>query len=159
MRGSGAGRPAKGYEATDKEILVSYPARRYDLLAELLVRVIERVAPDDAPSIAEEIGREYGRELVAEVGTPGEEEGVTEALAAVTRAMVRVGFGIAPDEDLGTLVTIHCPFGATAANHPEVVCRLDQGIVRGLMEAIGDRGDSAVVTPHTDPDEACITEV
>lgn len=154
----GAGRPAKGYEATDKEILLSYPARRYDLLAELLVRVIERAAPDEAPAIAEQIGREYGRELAAGLGN-GEEQGATETLSAVARAMMEVGFGIAPDEEQQTLVTIHCPFGTTAADHPEVVCRLDQGIVRGLMDAIGDRGDTAVVTPHADPDEACITEV
>jgi predicted ArsR family transcriptional regulator len=159
-RGGGAGRPAKGYEPTGKEIVVSYPARRYDLLAELLVRVIRRIGPDEAPDVAEQVGLEYGRQLAAEVGgDDGDRSGVTEALSAVARAMMGVGFGITPDEDQQTLVTVHCPFGTTAAEHPEVVCRLDQGIVRGLMEVIGDREPTAVVTPHADPDEACITEV
>jgi predicted ArsR family transcriptional regulator len=154
----GAGRPAKGFEATDKEILLSYPARRYDLLAELLVRVVQRVAPENGPAVAEQIGREYGRELAAEVGGAGEEEGVAEALAAVARAMMGVGFGVAPDDGEQMLLTNHCPFATTAANHPEVVCRLVQGIVRGLLEASG-RGSHATVSPHEGPDAACITEM
>jgi len=154
----GAGRPAKGYEATGKEILLSYPARRYDLLAELLVRVVQRIAPEDGPAVAEEIGREYGRELAAEVGVAGEEEGVAEALSSVARAMMGVGFGVTPDEGEHMLLTNHCPFGEAAVNHPEVVCRLDQGIVRGLLEASG-RAPRATVSPHEGPDAACITEV
>jgi predicted ArsR family transcriptional regulator len=58
--GPGAGRPAKHYEPTRKNVSVQFPARRYDLLAELLLRVIERIAPDNAAEIADEIGREYG---------------------------------------------------------------------------------------------------
>ncbi|NQV07502.1 helix-turn-helix domain-containing protein [bacterium] len=154
-----AGRPAKHYEATNKEILVSYPARRYDLLAELLVRVVERIAPDDGPAIAEEIGREYGRTLAAEIGTPAEPESAA-ALSSVARAMMGVGFEMAPDEGDRFLLTSHCPFGTAATNHPEVVCRLDQGIVRGLLSEIGtDESRSATVTPHADPEVACITEV
>jgi predicted ArsR family transcriptional regulator len=154
----GAGRPAKGYEATGKEIALSYPARRYDLLAELLVRVVQRVAPDDGPAIAEQIGREYGRQLAAEVGAAGEEDGVAEALSAVARAMIGVGFGVTRDEGERLLFTNHCPFGTTAADHPEVVCRLDQGIVRGLLEASG-RSAHATVSPHEGPDATCVTEV
>ena len=149
-RGSGAGRPAKGYIATDKEILVSYPARRYDLLAELLVRVVERLSPEDGPRAAEEIGRQYGRELAAQIGLPTE-EGFEDALKAVSRAMMGVGFQITTEADERTLLTNHCPFGKTAANHPEVVCKLDQGIVRGLLDAAGAADDPVMVTPHDTP--------
>jgi len=153
----GAGRPAKAYEATEKEIVVSYPARRYDLLAELLIRVVERIAPDDAATIAEQVGREYGAELAAQVGLP-EEDGFADAVRAVTRAMAGVGFGIDADDDL-QMLTRHCPFGTAAANHPEVVCRLDQGIVRGLLAATGIDVAPATVNPHADPAEACVTRV
>ena len=50
--GSGAGRPAKHYEPTRKEVSLQFPARRYDLLSELLVRVVERLAPDEAAAMA-----------------------------------------------------------------------------------------------------------
>jgi predicted ArsR family transcriptional regulator len=156
--GRGAGRPAKAYEPTDKEIVVSYPARRYDLLAELLVRVVERLAPEEAVEVAEQVGRDYGRELAFEVGMP-EEEGFDEAVRALTRAMAGVGFGIAAGEDERRLLTRHCPFGTAAVDHPEIVCSIDQGIVRGLLESTGIDADPVVVNPHTEPDEACVTEV
>jgi predicted ArsR family transcriptional regulator len=156
-RPGGAGRPAKGYQATDKEILVSYPARRYDLLAELLVRVLERVAPDGAADAAEQVGREYGRELAAQVGMP-EEEGFADAVRAVISAMAGVGFDISSDDEQ-RLLTSHCPFGSAAADHPEVVCRIDQGIVRGLLDAAGASPEPVTVSPHAEADEACVTEV
>jgi len=152
----GAGRPAKGFEATDKEIMLTYPARRYDLLAELLVRVINRLAPDRGPGAAEEIGRAYGRELAAEVGMP-DEEGFENALFAVARALLGAGFEVTADGDKRRLFTRTCPFASVAAAHPEVVCRLDRGIVAGLLESA--RGVDAVQPHATDnPDGHCATQ-
>ena len=155
-RGPGAGRPAKHYEPTRKEVSVQFPARRHDLLSELLVRVVERIAPADAAAIAEEVGREYGRELAAEIGLP-DESGFDTAVHAVARAMLGVGFGTEATDDLG-LVTHFCPFGATAANHPDIVCKLDQGIVRGLLEGIRPEA-TPVVLPHHADDDGCVTKL
>lgn len=156
-RGPGAGRPAKHYEPTAKEISVQFPVRRYDLLAELLVRVVERIAPDDAGATAEEVGREYGAELAAEIGMP-EDAGFDVVVQAVARAMMGVGFDTAADPAGRTLVTRFCPFGTTAADHPEIVCKLDQGIVRGLMEAAHEPAH-VLVTPHLSAEEHCVTDV
>lgn len=155
--GPGAGRPAKCYEATEKEIEVHFPARRYDILVELLTRIIGRIAPDDVARVAEEVGREYGSELAAEIGTP-EDAGYEEAVVAVAQAMSGLGFGIDPDVPAGRLLTSHCPFGEAAAGHPEVVCSLDRGIVAGLMGGVGAKG-RPVVHPHGSPDEDCVTEI
>lgn len=156
-RGPGAGRPAKHYEPTSQEVSVQFPVRRYDLLAELLVRVIERVAPEEAPAVAEEIGREYGRELAAEIGFP-DDAGFEAAVQAVARAMTGMGFDTEAQPGGHTLVTRFCPFGETATNHPAIVCRLDQGIVRGLLEA-GRQLAVVHVTPHETQDEHCVTDV
>ena len=154
--GPGAGRPAKCYEATDKEITVQFPPRRHDLLSELLVQVVERVAPDTAPQVAEEVGRAYGRQLAAEIGEP-QQEGFDGAVTAVARALTGVGFEISKSDDELRLLTTYCPFGATAAAHPEVVCKIDQGIVKGMMEALGE-GQPVVVTPHSAREGCCVTE-
>jgi len=156
-QGPGAGRPAKHYEATAKEVQLQFPVRRYDLLTELLVRIIHRLAPDDASATAEEIGREYGRELAAEIGLP-EESGFQSAARAVARALIGVGFETAPNVGDHTLVTSFCPFGETAVNHPEIVCKLDQGIVRGLLEATNHE-PLVVLTPHKATGEDCIVDV
>ncbi len=155
--GPGAGRPAKHYEITAKEVSVQFPRRRYDLLSELLLRVVERVAPDLAADVAEQVGREYGRELAHEIGLPAD-AGFDTAVQAVARAMMGVGFDTVVDPDERVLLTKFCPFGQTAIDHPAVVCRLDQGIVRGLLEA-AHQTSVAIVTPHTAADDDCITEV
>lgn len=156
-RGPGAGRPAKHYEPTSQEISVQFPMRRYDLLAELLCRVLTRIAPETAPAIAEEIGEEYGRELAAEIGLP-EEAGFEAAVHAVARTMMGMGFDTHAEPGARTLLTRSCPFGETATNHPELVCKLDQGIVRGLLGATHQQTD-VLVTPHLTADEECVTDV
>lgn len=155
--GPGAGRPAKHYETTAKEISVQFPARRYDLLAELLARMVERVAPDDAAQLAEDVGREYGRELAAEVGL-ARDEGFETAVTAVAKVMMGVGFDTEANTKDRLIVTRLCPFGETASNHPEIVCKLDQGIVAGLLEG-ANAASVPVVTPHTDLADDCLTEV
>ena len=156
-QGPGAGRPAKHYEPTAKEVQVQFPARRFDLLAELLVRVVQRVAPDDAARIAEEVGYEYGREIAAEIGLP-RDAGFEVAVQAVARAMMGVGFDIEPGTDTQTLVTHFCPFGQTALDHPDIVCKLDQGIVKGLLEET-QQGGAPEVIPHHEAGEDCVTRV
>ena len=154
--GPGAGRPAKYYEATQKQVQVQFPGRRYELLSELLAQVLERVAPETAAKAAEEVGREYGAQLALEVGLP-DDAGYQGAVEAVAKAMMGAGFHTTV-VDGNKLITSLCPFGMTAINHPKFVCRLDEGIVNGLMDAINVK-TSASVTPHTALGEDCITEL
>jgi len=154
-RGPGAGRPAKHYETTDKEILVQLPMRRFDLLAELLARMVERVAPDSAAELAERIGREYGRELAAEVGLSGD-VGLDNAVRAVAGTMMGIGFETEVDAPQRMILTRCCPFGAAASTHPQLICKLDQGIVSGLFESLNTAG-APVVTPRGELDEDCLT--
>ncbi len=155
--GPGAGRPAKHYEPTAKDISVQFPARRYDLLAELLIRMVAKIAPEDPGGIAEEVGREYGRELAAELGI-GDTEEYEAAARAVAKAMTGVGFDMEAEPGEKRMVTRHCPFGVTADNHPDIVCRLDQGLVSGLLEQ-ANQEPMAIVSPHALDDDACLTEI
>lgn len=154
--GLGAGRPAKGYEVTSKGVAL-HPGRRYDLLVELLVRVLHRIRPEDLAQVAEQVGREYGVELAESLGTPSE-PGYEEAVAALAKLMGGVGFEISVDSDHERLLTSHCPFGAAATDHPEVVCSLDRGMVAGIMGSLAP-DCRPVLIPHTDLDEDCVTEV
>lgn len=155
--GPGAGRPAKTYEASDREVSLHFAPRRYELLVDLLMRVLARVAPDDLARIAVEVGTEYGRELADEIGAP-EESGYAEAIQAVSVAMTGLGFSMDPDIDGQQLLTSHCPFGEAAADHPDVVCSLDRGIVTGLVGSLA-AGCRPVLIPHTSPEDHCVTQV
>lgn len=151
--GPGAGRPAKHYEPTAREVSLQFPQRRYELLAELLVRTLERIDPIRAGELAEEVGREYGRQLAADMGVTSHDTNGTISL--VVQAMLGLGFETTGSTTDQNLITSSCPFAATADGHQEIVCRLDKGIVRGLA---GDVAISVALTPRRTPDEVCITE-
>lgn len=154
---TGAGRPAKSYEATSKEIDLHFPAQRYDLLSELLVRVVERVAPENVGAVAMEVGQDYGRELARRLEFP-DDSGFEAAVKSVAKAMSGVGFTMAPDTKGERLITNHCPFGTTATDHPDLICSLDQGIVAGMMEVL-HQDVTTQIYPHRRLEEECVTEV
>ena len=155
--GPGAGRPAKCYTSSNKEIDLHYPARRMDLLTTMLLDVIGEVAPDKAAAVAREIGYGHGQRVAEEIGLPSD-EGFTQSVRAVAMAMTGLGFVMEAEADQSRLVTNHCPFGQTAINHPEVVCSLDQGLIAGLMASV-DTTWEPVVFPHSKSGEVCVTEV
>jgi predicted ArsR family transcriptional regulator len=154
--GPGAGRPAKCYTSTEKEIELQFPARRYDLLADLLIRVVKKLEPERASEIAAEVGREYGMELAGTLQLP--DAGFDSVLAVVQQAMVDVGFAVDTNTGNRQLLMSHCPFGRTAFDHPEVVCSLDRGIVNGLMEALHHATDT-VTAPKATWGDGCVTTV
>lgn len=156
-KGPGAGRPAKCYTATDKEIELHFPARRYDLLADLLIKVVHRLEPQRAAEVAAEVGCEYGIELARELQLAGS-DGFENALATVQAVMTEVGFAVNALTESRQLHMSHCPFGRTAVEHPEVVCSLDRGIVTGLLQAL-DQTAQAVVAPSASPGESCVATV
>jgi predicted ArsR family transcriptional regulator len=156
QNGPGAGRPAKCYTSTDKEIELQFPARRYDLLADLLIRVVQRLEPERASEIAAQVGHEYGVELAGTLELP--DAGFDSALAAVQQAMVNVGFAVNTNTNDRQLLMSHCPFGRTAFDHPAVVCSLDRGIVNGLMEAL-HHSTNTITAPKETWGEDCVTTV
>jgi len=155
--GPGAGRPAKTYESTNKEVSVHFAPRRFEMLTEMLFKVLEELAPPNVSEIAEQVGRTYGSELAAEIGAPTD-PGYDEAVQAVASAMTGLGFSVDPDVEGQRLLTSHCPFGETATNHPDVICSLDRGIVAGLFGALSVPCNP-VVFPHQGLDDDCVTQV
>lgn len=155
--GPGAGRPAKYYAVSSKQIDVHFPTHRHDVLSDMLVRIIDRIAPDDIREVAEAVGAEVGRELAGEIGSP-DDTGYEGAVKAVVRAMTGIGFGVSSDVAGQRLLMSHCPFGETAAAHPEVVCSLDRGMVRGLMGSL-EHACEPILHPAASSDRDCVTEV
>src|SRR5437868_9383705 len=69
-RGPGAGRPAKLYRRSGRELAVSVPERRYDLAGQVLAEAVERAAAEGTPirtAVAESAAR-AGRRLAAGPG-------------------------------------------------------------------------------------------
>jgi predicted ArsR family transcriptional regulator len=135
--GPGAGRPAKLYARSEREVTVSIPPRDYHVAARLLADAAAADATGDtARALAGAAGR-LGRELAAEGGD----------LETVLRER-----GYEPYEDgPGVQRLRNCPFHAVAQRHPEVVCDMNLALLEALVE---DRDVTASLEPG--PDRCCV---
>lgn len=144
--GPGAGRPSKVYLRSAKQIEVSVPPRRYDLLARLLVRAVAKggaATQRELARAAEELGARLAEEARASAGSRMDR---AHLLAAAERTLAAHGFEPrrrAPGEiRLG-----NCPFGALAADHRDVVCEMNHRLMSGLAGRLGVRGLRAELDP------------
>lgn len=164
--GPGAGRPAKHYEPSGEEIVVSVPPRDYRLAAELLARAADADPDPQSPVRAalESAARELGRELAdrelegprlgesGEVGGPGEAGEAEESQgeerrgqAALCHVLAHLGFRPYRDAE-GTTRLRNCPFSRLADAHPGLTCGMNLALVSGIAE-----GTAADVQPTLDP--------
>lgn len=156
----GAGRPSKRYRAQDPGLRLQLPSRRDDLLITLLGRALALLPPDQAEAMAEDVGVSYGRQLAAAMA-PGEaQRSVRTALHAVADALTAHGFAAHAEARGGSLAIIaeHCPFGTTAQQHP-VICAVDRGMVRGMLEGLYGDTTPATEASRAKGDEHCVTLV
>jgi predicted ArsR family transcriptional regulator len=160
-RNESAGRPSKIYRAAALDTNLSFPPRRDDLLGILLARALERLPREEAKTLAEEVGYEYGLGLAAAM-EPGEgHRSVKAALASVADALTAHGFA-AHSEARGsslTLVSEHCPFGEAAQRYPHVLCAVDTGMVRGMLEGLYGATQPHIEESRPDGDRHCVTRV
>jgi predicted ArsR family transcriptional regulator len=158
--GGGAGRPSKRYRVQDAGLRLQLPSRRDDLLITLLGRALALLPPAEAEAMAEDVGVKYGRQLAAAMA-PGEaQRSVRSALHAVAEALTAHGFAAHAEARGGSLAIIaeHCPFGTTAQEHP-VICAVDRGMVRGMLEGLYGDTTPATEASRAMGDDHCVTLV
>lgn len=158
----GAGRPSKRYRSHGESVELDLPVRHDDVLVTLLGRALAMLPRDQAEAMAEEVGVEYGRTMAEAMGKVGEvQRSFRTALHAVADALSAHGFAAhaEPHEDGLRIVSDHCPFGDAAVEHP-VICAVDRGMVRGMLETLYD-GDTTALTQasRATGDATCITTV
>jgi predicted ArsR family transcriptional regulator len=140
--GPGAGRPAKLY-AAHAEVSVSVPPRDYELVAELLAQAAETSA--EARTALDAVAARAGRRLGEELGE-GRKEPLQDVLAAR---------GYEPYQDeVGVIRLRNCPFHRVAREHRDVVCRMNQAYLGGLLEGL-DRAD-VTASLEPEPGRCCV---
>jgi predicted ArsR family transcriptional regulator len=138
--GPGAGRPAKLYRRSAREFAVRAPPRDYHLLAELLVRAADGDTSGAAQEAIERAAFEVGECLGA---------------AAESLEEVLLERGYEPiAADAGLLRLCNCPFGRLAARVPDVVCRLNLALLRGVLSGVGSDPALASLAPREG--ECCV---
>jgi predicted ArsR family transcriptional regulator len=160
-RHESAGRPSKRYRSTARDTQLAFPPRRDDLLGTMLARALDKLPPDEAKALAEEVGYEYGRTIASRM-EPGEgHRSVKTALASVADALTAHGFA-AHAESRGrslTLVAEHCPFGEAAAKYPHVLCAVDTGMIKGMLEGLYGATQPHITESRPDGDSHCVTRL
>ncbi len=167
-RGPGAGRPAKRYRVTAREIAASLPARRYDLAGRILaagVRDASRERGGDARAAtfaaAETTGRQLGEEHRDEHGelpSAGEIERVRAVLAGLGYEPVEepgAETAAEPGERRGPAVRLrNCPFHAVVEVEPDLVCQLNLHLLSGLLDGMSVHHLEPRFAPT--PGECCV---
>jgi predicted ArsR family transcriptional regulator len=105
-RGPGAGRPAKLYRRSPREVAVTLPPRRYELAARIMAAALDR---------------------------GGSAEALAEAAAEVGRTANLEALGYEPHERDGVVELLNCPFHALAQEHTALVCGMNLHLVDALL--------------------------
>ncbi|SDX90574.1 Predicted transcriptional regulator, ArsR family [Modestobacter sp. DSM 44400] len=149
-RGPGAGRPAKLYRRSERQLAVSLPERRYDVAGHLLAAAIERAADDGTPvrTAVGESAAEEGRRIAASSSGPGPQlSGPLEEAAAVLAE-----HGYEPRVDGDVAVLANCPFSDLAREHTALVCGMNHDLIGAFL---AERGYSSIEARLDPADGRC----
>ena len=153
--GPGAGRPAKLYRRSSREIEVSVPDRRYDLAGTLLARAVTDAERDSVPvrdallRAARDTGQSLGADARARSGPRPSRAALTVAAREVLEEL-----GYEPRPDGGGVELANCPFHALAADYTELVCGMNLELMGGMLAGLGPSGLEACADPV--PGKCCV---
>ena len=146
-RGPGAGRPAKLYKRSTRQLAVSLPERRYDVAGMLMARAIDESGRDGTDVV------HHLHRVAAEVGTGLADRARVAAGRAPTddRMLASMGavlseWGFEPQFGAEVVTLANCPFDALAREHTALVC----GMNLALLDAAA-RHSGLPATARLDP--------
>lgn len=140
--GPGAGRPAKLYRRSAKQVAVSLPDRRYELAGRLLAQAVE-----ESDATGEPVRKVLHRKA-DELGTQLGEQNRTDVFDLLER------YGFEPLHEDAAIVLANCPFHALAREHTQTVCGMNLHLLRGVLSGLGEAGLEAYLAPS--PGRCCV---
>jgi predicted ArsR family transcriptional regulator len=146
--GPGAGRPAKVYRRSPREVHLTIPPRDYELAARVLAAALEGRGRAPLPAALHRAARDAGK-------TVGEEArrraGRRPSRASLVRELVGVleegGFEPRVGAE-GEIRLRNCPFDSLTAEHRETVCGMNLSLLEGTLAALGGIRLEAVADPR-----------
>lgn len=153
--GPGAGRTSKLYRRSARRLSVSLPARNYELMAGILAAAIKkRRGRSPASSALESQARTVGFSIGGEA-KKGLYAAPTEKrlLNALYGELDTRGFEPFFDAER-TLRLRNCPFHELARQDEQMVCRMNQALLQGVVDGLGLGHLSAALEPS--PSTCCV---
>jgi len=139
--GPGAGRPAKLYRRSSRQLAISLPPRDYMLAGRLLARAVTIAERRGTPvgeslrDVARETGRALGHRTRVQAGSRPSRSAVLAAATGVLREC-----GYEPRSDAAGVTLANCPFHALAQDYTDLVCGMNLELMTGLVEGL-DRAE------------------
>lgn len=146
--GPGAGRPAKLYSRSSRELAVSLPPRDYELAGRLLAEAVTAAEHGGVPiqdalgGVARDAGRALGRQARRHAGARPNRAGLVAA------AMTVLGeSGYEPRLDDSGVTLVNCPFHGLAQEYTDLVCGMNLDLMAGLVDGLADPNLEARLEP------------
>lgn len=166
--GPGAGRPAKLYRRSARQLAVSLPERRYELAGEVLAAAIDTSVRESVPiaDAVRQVARAEGRRIAAgaadtpslahaEVSGQVRDEPAAGAVRQLeSTADVLADHGYEPRIEEAELCLANCPFDRLAAQHKNLVCGMNLALIGGVIEQLDMRDVTAELDPQ--PGFCCV---
>lgn len=149
--GPGAGRPSKVYRRSGQQLQVTLPARRYELVAEVLAQALEHPQAKRPSASVAAAARHAGASL-GSAARP--RTGRASPLRRVTQLLDAQGFEPA-EGPRGVVRMRNCPFHEVALSHPDLVCGMNLAFMEGIVDGAAADGVSATLDPQ--PGRCCVT--
>lgn len=140
-RGPGAGRPAKLYHRSARQVAVSLPERHYGFAGRLLAAAIEESdrSGEPARAVLERRAYQEGKEM-GEVA-----QNTRDGAEIVVSTLEERGFE--PRTEYADVILGNCPFHALAQTHTQLVCGMNLSLLTGLLAGLGNTGMRARLAP------------
>jgi predicted ArsR family transcriptional regulator len=140
--GPGAGRPAKLYRRSAKQVAVNLPDRRYELAGRLLAQAVE-----ESDATGEPVRKVLHRKA-EELGTQLGEQNRTNVFDLLER------YGFEPRREDDAIVLTNCPFHTLAQEHTRTVCGMNLHLLRGVLSGLASTELEACLAPG--PGRCCV---
>ena len=153
--GPGAGRPAKLYHPSRRQVQVTLPERRYELAAQLMAEALEEKGSDPAAALegaARRFGESLGAEARRHLGRRPSQTRLLDTACVVLREQ-----GFEPIRTEAEIRLRNCPFESVAKEHIAVVCGMNLALAEGLVSGLGARGVDVRLDPM--PGSCCVAFV
>lgn len=154
--GPGAGRPAKLYRRSSRDIEVTLPPRDYQLAGRMLADAIadSQATGVDVGRAVNRAARETGRRLGGEMrDRMGRRRSAERARRAALEVLDEQGFEPVERND-GTVVLRNCPFHLLAQHQTELICGMNHCLITAALDEL-DAGDfDATLEPS--PEVCCV---
>ena len=152
--GPGAGRPAKLYRRSARQLAVSLPPRSYELAARALAAAIgssrSRSSRSALKKAARVVGARIGADAKARAGSrPRKKRLLADAVAALAAQ------GYEPERAAAEIRLRNCPFHALVNDHRELVCGMNLALIEGLVNGLDLPGAKPVLDPK--PGLCCVS--